>query len=45
VSEKFQFLEKNPRLSMMVAMWDKKSTAQKKSLISAADGFIGRVTT
>lgn len=45
VSEKFQFLEKNPRLSMMVAMWDKKSPAQKKSLISAADGFIGRVTT
>jgi deoxyribodipyrimidine photolyase-related protein len=44
VSEKFQFLAKNPRLSMMVAMWGKKSKAQQKQLLQAADAFISRVT-
>jgi deoxyribodipyrimidine photolyase-related protein len=44
VSEKFQFLAKNPRLSMMVAMWGKKSKSEQKALLSAADGFIQRVT-
>ena len=43
VSEKFEYLEKNPRLSMMIKMWDKKTVAQKKSLISDADRFIERV--
>lgn len=45
VAEKFQFLGKNPRLSMMVAMWDKKTKAQKDSLLAAADRFIERNTT
>lgn len=44
VSEKFQFLAKNPRLSMMVAMWGKKSKLEQKSLLVAADGFIEKVT-
>lgn len=44
VSEKFQFLAKNPRLSMMVAMWGKKTKAQQKTLLEAADEFILRVT-
>lgn len=44
VSEKFQFLAKNPRLSMMVAMWGKKSKAEQTSLLSAADVFIEKVT-
>ncbi len=44
VSEKFQFLGKNPRLSMMVAMWGKKSKSEQKSLLVAADGFIDQVT-
>jgi deoxyribodipyrimidine photolyase-related protein len=42
VAEKFQYLGKNPRLSMMVAMWQKKSPAQKNSLMAAADRFIQR---
>ena len=45
VSEKFQFLAKNPRLSMMVAMWGKKSKAQQKQLLQVADAFIEKVTT
>lgn len=44
VSEKFQFLAKNPRLSMMVAMWGKKSKAEQRALLAAADGFIEKVT-
>jgi deoxyribodipyrimidine photolyase-related protein len=44
VSEKFQFLAKNPRLSMMVAMWGKKSKAEQTSLLAAADSFIEKVT-
>ena len=44
VSEKFQYLQKNPRLSMMVAMWNKKTPAQKKALLASADGFISKVT-
>jgi deoxyribodipyrimidine photolyase-like uncharacterized protein len=44
VSEKFQFLAKNPRLSMMVAMWGKKSKAQQKQLLRVADEFIEKVT-
>ena len=44
VSEKFQFLAKNPRLSMMVAMWGKKTKAQQKQLLQVADAFISRVT-
>jgi deoxyribodipyrimidine photolyase-related protein len=44
VSEKFQFLAKNPRLSMMVAMWGKKSKAQQKQLLQVADAFIEKVT-
>lgn len=44
VSEKFQFLAKNPRLSMMVAMWAKKTKAQQKMLLELADDFIDRVT-
>lgn len=44
VSEKFQFLAKNPRLSMMVAMWGKKSKAEKVRLLTSADQFIEKVT-
>lgn len=44
VAEKISFLKKNPRLSMMVSMWEKKSPQQKKSLLAAADRFIERVT-
>jgi deoxyribodipyrimidine photolyase-related protein len=44
VSEKFQYLQKNPRLSMMVAMWNKKTPAQKKALLASADAFISKVT-
>ena len=45
VDEKFQYLGKNPRLSMMVAMWNKKSPEQKNSLHNAAQKFIDRNTT
>lgn len=45
VSEKFQFLAKNPRLSMMVAMWGKKSKSDQTKLLKAADQFIAKVTT
>jgi len=44
VSEKFQYLAKNPRLSMMVAMWGKKTKAEQKKLLSAAELFMERVT-
>lgn len=44
VAEKFQYLGKNPRLSMMVAMWGKKSKAQQDALLAAADRFIARNT-
>jgi deoxyribodipyrimidine photolyase-related protein len=44
VSEKFQFLAKNPRLSMMVAMWGKKTKAQQAKLLAAADDFIVSMT-
>jgi len=44
VSEKFQYLQKNPRLSMMVATWNKKTPAQKKALLASADKFIDKVT-
>jgi deoxyribodipyrimidine photolyase-related protein len=42
VAEKAPFLKKNPRLSMMVAMWDKKTATQKRQLLAAADRFISR---
>jgi deoxyribodipyrimidine photolyase-related protein len=44
VAEKFQFLGKNPRLSMMVAMWAKKTKPQQDVLLRAADRFIERNT-
>ena len=44
VAEKFQFLGKNPRLSMMVAMWNKKSKSQQDALLAAAERFIQRNT-
>jgi deoxyribodipyrimidine photolyase-related protein len=44
VAEKFQFLGKNPRLSMMVAMWNKKSKSQQDALLAAAERFIERNT-
>ncbi len=44
VAEKFQYLGKNPRLSMMVAMWGKKSLDQKEALLAAADRFMNRNT-
>ncbi len=44
VAEKFQFLSKNPRLSMMIAMWSKKTSAQKETLLGLADRFIARNT-
>ena len=42
VAEKFQFLGKNPRLSMMVAMWKKKSPEQQEALLDAANRFMTR---
>ena len=45
VDEKFKYLGKNPRLSMMVAMWNKKSHEQKNNLHNAAQKFIDRNTT
>lgn len=44
VSEKFHYLQKNPRLSMMVAAWNKKAPAQKTALLASADAFIHSVT-
>jgi deoxyribodipyrimidine photolyase-related protein len=44
VAEKFQVLRKNPRLSMMTAMWEKKPQNQKDALIAAGERFIERNT-
>ena len=44
VAEKFQVLRKNPRLSMMTAMWEKKTQNQKDALIAAGERFIERNT-
>ena len=44
VAEKSHVLQKNPRLSMMVAMWNKKSPDQQLKLLEAADCFMERNT-
>jgi deoxyribodipyrimidine photolyase-related protein len=44
VAEKSHVLKKNPRLSMMVSMWQKKSPEQQRALLVAADRFIARNT-